>query len=206
MPVAKLPLALNACLPPDIRIMAAALGRAGFHARFDACGKQYRYFVWNHHALNPLLRHQAWLVPQPLDLNAMRSAAQYLLGRHDFAAFAGTRNYRMKSTVRTLSRCDVKRSGPLLTLTIEGDGFLYKMCRGIVGTLVQVGQGKIAVAEMERILASRDRRVAGMTAPAQGLVLWKVFYQKKRGGRSKKARDKARSRDRQSALPEQHAF
>ncbi len=192
MPVAKLPLALNACLPPDIRIMAAALGQAAFHARFDACGKQYRYFVWNHHALNPLLRHQAWLVPPPLDLNAMRAAAQHLLGRHDFAAFAGTRNYRMKSTVRTLTRCHVKRSGPLLTFTIEGDGFLYKMCRGMVGTLVQVGQGKIVVAEMERILASRDRRVAGMTAPAQGLVLWKVFYRKKRSSQGEEARDTGR--------------
>ncbi|MBI4324494.1 MAG: tRNA pseudouridine(38-40) synthase TruA [Chloroflexi bacterium] len=206
MPVAKLPLALNACLPPDIRIMAAALSRAAFHARFDACGKQYRYFVWNHHALNPLLRHQAWLVPQLLDLNAMRAAAQHLLGRHDFAAFAGARNYRMKSTVRTLSRCEVKRSGPLLTLTIEGDGFLYKMCRGIVGTLVQVGQGKIAVSEMERILASRNRRVAGMTAPAHGLVLWKVFYRKKRRGRGEKPRDKGRRMDSEIAIPENHAF
>ncbi len=206
MPFTKFPLALNACLPPDIRIMAAAPGPAAFHARFDACGKRYRYFVWNHHALNPLLRHQAWLVPHPLDLNAMRAAAQHLLGRHDFAAFAGTRNYRMKSTVRTLSRCGVKRSGPLLTFTIEGDGFLYKMCRGIVGTLVQVGQGKIAVAEMERILASRDRRAAGMTAPAQGLVLWKVFYHKRRSSRGGEARDKARTQDPQSAASENHAF
>ena len=82
----------------------------------------------------------------------------------------------MESTVRTLTRCDIKRSGSLLTVIIVGDGFLYKMCRGIVGTLVQVGQGKIAVDEIQKILASKDRRVAGMTAPAQGLVLWKVFY------------------------------
>jgi tRNA pseudouridine38-40 synthase len=79
-------------------------------------------------------------------------------------------------TVRTLSRCDVRRSGPLLTFVMEGDGFLYKMCRGMVGTLVQVGQGKIGVEEMDRILSERDRRVAGMTAPAHGLVLWNVRY------------------------------
>jgi tRNA pseudouridine38-40 synthase len=99
----------------------------------------------------------------------------------------------MKSTVRTLTRCDVKRSGPLLTFIIEGDGFLYKMCRGIVGTLTQVGQHKIAVGDIKRILASKDRRVAGMTAPAHGLVLWKVFYKReKQPGR--KSRSSAHQR------------
>lgn len=184
MPLAKLALALNAHLPEDIRVISAAKCRADFHARFDAAGKQYRYFIWNHPAMNPLLRTQAWHVPRPLDFGAMRAAAGLFLGRHDFKSFAATRNYEMKSTVRTLTRCDVKRSGPLLTFIIEGDGFLYKMCRGIVGTLAQVGQHKIAVGDIKRILASKDRRVAGMTAPAHGLVLWKVFYNnKKRLGR-----------------------
>jgi tRNA pseudouridine38-40 synthase len=82
----------------------------------------------------------------------------------------------MSSTVRTLTRCDLKRNGPLLTFILEGDGFLYKMCRGIVGTLVQVGQGKIAPDAIQQILDKKDRRAAGMTAPAHGLVLWKVFY------------------------------
>jgi tRNA pseudouridine38-40 synthase len=86
----------------------------------------------------------------------------------------------MKSTVRTLWRCDIRRRGPLLTFIIEGDGFLYKMCRGIVGTLVQAGQGKIAPARIASILSRKDRRAAGMTAPAHGLVLWKVFYDNKR--------------------------
>jgi tRNA pseudouridine38-40 synthase len=85
----------------------------------------------------------------------------------------------MESTVRTLTRCDVKKSGALLTFVIEGDGFLYKMCRGIVGTLVQIGFGKFPADEVKRMLAQRDRRVAGMTAPAHGLVLWKVFYTKR---------------------------
>ena len=128
---------------------------ADFHARFDAAGKQYRYFVWNHTAMNPLLRRQAWQVPRPLDLAAMRAAARLFLGKHDFKSFAATRNYEAESTVRTLTRCDVKRSGPLLTFIIEGDGFLYKMCRGIVGTLVQVGQGKFAAGEIKRILAQQ---------------------------------------------------
>ena len=178
----KLALALNAWLPEDIRVLSVARAPAKFHARFDATGKQYRYFVWNHQAMNPLLRRGAWHVPRSLDLEPMRSAARLFLGRHDFKSFAGTRSYEMESTVRMLTRCEIKKSGPLLTFFIEGDGFLYKMCRGIVGTLVQVGQRKIAAADIKKILASRDRRVAGMTAPAHGLVLWRVFYPKKRNG------------------------
>ena len=81
--------------------------------------------------------------------------------------------------MRTLSRCEVRRSGPLLTFFIEGDGFLYKMCRGIVGTLIQIGLGKFPPEEIKSMLAKKDRRVAGMTAPAHGLVLWKVFYGKR---------------------------
>src|SRR5205085_8496550 len=91
-------------------------------------------------------------------------------------SFAANRNYEMESTIRTLTRCDLKRNGRLLTFIIEGDGFLYKMCRGIVGTLVQAGRGKFAVNDIKAMLAACDRRAAGMTAPAHGLVLWKVFY------------------------------
>lgn len=176
VPTRKLALALNAFLPEDIRVLAAARSRPEFHARFDATGKQYRYFVWNHPAMNPLLRHQAWHVPQPLNVAAMRASAKLFLGKHDFKSFAATRGYEMESTVRTLRRCDIKRNGPLLTFIIEGDGFLYKMCRGIVGTLVQLGRGKFTQAGLKAMLAAKDRRAAGMTAPAHGLVLWRVFY------------------------------
>ncbi|MCL4179783.1 MAG: tRNA pseudouridine(38-40) synthase TruA [Verrucomicrobia bacterium] len=176
MPARKLALALNAHLPEDIRVMSAEACPDDFHARFQAVGKQYRYFVWNHRAMNPLLRRQAWHVPAHLDIEAMRAAARRLVGRHDFRSFAANRNYEVEMTVRNLSRCDLRRSGALLTFVLEGDGFLYKMCRGIVGTLVQVGQHKLGVEEMDRILAERDRRVAGMTAPAHGLVLWQVNY------------------------------
>jgi tRNA pseudouridine38-40 synthase len=176
MPLVKLPLAINAHLPPDIRILAASKPKSDFHARFDATGKQYRYFVWNHPAMNPLLRHYAWHVSQKLDVAPMRHAAKLFLGRHDFKSFAGTRNYEMETTVRTLTRCDIRKSGSLLTFFIEGDGFLYKMCRGIVGTLVQLGRGKFSESDIKSMLAARDRRAAGMTAPAHGLVLWKVFY------------------------------
>ncbi len=176
MPPRKLALALNAHLPADVRVMAATRCRADFHARFDAQGKQYRYSVWNHFAMNPLLRHTAWHVPATLDFAAMAQAAPAFLGRQDFKSFATTRDYEMKSTIRTLTRCDFTRRGPEITFVLEGDGFLYKMCRGIVGTLVQVGQGKIAPTEIPAMLARADRRVAGMTAPAHGLILWKVNY------------------------------
>jgi len=126
--------------------------------------------------MNPLLRHSAWHVTRPLNLKAMRAAAPLLVGRHDFKSFAASRNYEMESTVRRLTRCDIKKSGSLLTFVIKGDGFLYKMCRGIVGTLVQVGLGKFPAGGIKGMLAKKDRRVAGMTAPAHGLVLWKVFY------------------------------
>lgn len=190
----KLALALNAWLPEDVRVLSAARAARGFHARFDAAGKQYRYFVWNHPAMNPLLRHTAWHVPRPLDVRVMRAAAPLFLGKHDFQSFAASTDYAKGSTVRTLTRCDLSRRGPLLTFVIEGDGFLYKMCRGIVGTLVQVGQGKFAADEVRRMLARKDRRAAGMTAPAHGLVLWKVFYRRGRekgeGGRSKAGRSR----------------
>jgi tRNA pseudouridine38-40 synthase len=182
MPVGKLILALNAHLPEDIRVMAARRCEPDFHARFSATGKEYRYFVWNHAAMNPLWRRQAWHVPGRLDLRAMRNAARTFVGRHDFRSFAATRSYEPGCTVRTVRRCAIRRQGALLTFVIEGDGFLYKMCRGIVGTLVQVGQGKIPVEGLNEMLAQCDRRVAGMTAPAHGLVLWRVQYPP-RGGR-----------------------
>jgi tRNA pseudouridine38-40 synthase len=176
MPVRKLALALNAHLPEDIRVLSAEQCADDFHARFQAIAKQYRYYVWNDRSTNPLLRHQAWHVPAKLNIAPMRDAARLLIGRHDFRSFAANRNYEIAMTVRTLSRCDLRHAGALLTFVIEGDGFLYKMCRGIVGTLIQVGQGKLAIDEISRILEHRDRRAAGMTAPAHGLILWRVRY------------------------------
>jgi tRNA pseudouridine38-40 synthase len=172
----KLALALNAWLPADIRVVSVARAARHFHARFQARGKQYRYVVWNHPAMNPLLRATAWHVPRPLDVTAIRGAARYFVGRHDFQSFTANQGYARGGTVRTLTRCDVKRSGAQLTFIIEGDGFLYRMCRAIVGTLVQVGQGKFSPAGIKAMLVLRDRRAGGMTAPAHGLVLWKVFY------------------------------
>jgi tRNA pseudouridine38-40 synthase len=178
MPVRKLALAINAWLPEDIRVVSAARARGNFHARFNASGKQYRYFVWNHAAMSPLLRKTTWHVPRRLDLKLMHAAAKSFVGKHDFQSFAANPGYKRETTVRTLTRCDVKKSGAQFTFIIEGDGFLYKMCRGIVGTIVQAGLGKFPPDEIKTMLTKADRRVAGMTAPAQGLVLWKVFYER----------------------------
>lgn len=99
-----------------------------------------------------------------------------MLGRRDFRSFAATSGYEIKDTVRTLTRLDVQRQGPLLTFIIEGDGFLYKMCRGLVGTLVQIGSGKYEPSIVTEMIEKKDRRSAGMSAPAHGLILWKVNY------------------------------
>jgi tRNA pseudouridine38-40 synthase len=176
MPMRKVALAINALLPEDIRIVSAQRVRSDFHARFHARGKQYRYLVWNHSHMNPLLRHQAWHVPLALNVPRMKAGARQLLGRHDFRSFAVRHPYEVEDTVRTLTRCDVFRRGPLVTFVIEGDGFLYKMCRSIVGTLVQLGLGKFTDQELKVMLAAKDRRAGGMSAPAHGLVLSKVFY------------------------------
>jgi tRNA pseudouridine38-40 synthase len=176
MSVRKLAVAINAYLPPDIRLLDARKCAADFHARFNAKGKEYRYLIWNHTAMNPLLRHQAWHVTRKLDFKVMRAAAAMFVGKHDFRSFTANRGDVLENAVRTLTRCEIKRNGRLLTFFIEGDGFLYKMCRGIVGTVVQVGLGKFDAGEIKTMLAQQDRRVAGMTAPAHGLVLWEVFY------------------------------
>lgn len=187
VPLARLAIALNAFLPDDIRVLHATRAKKDFHARFDAGGKQYRYLVWNHHAMNPLLQGRAWHVPRKLDYAKMKAAAKLFVGKHDFKSFAANHPYEMETTVRTLTRCDVKRSGQQYTFVIEGDGFLYKMCRGIVGTLVQVGFGKFSPDDVKAMFAKTDRRAAGMSAPAHGLVLWKVYYSKNRSSRRKEA-------------------
>ena len=186
MTARKLPLAMNAFLPEDIRVVSASRVPMSFHARFDAVGKQYRYQIWNHRAANPLFMRLAWHVPVALDTTAMKAAAPHFLGKQDFRSLAANRDYEMETTVRTLYRCDVKRSGPMITIVMQGDGFLYKMCRAIAGTLCQVGHHKISPDCIPILLQKRARRYAGMTAPAQGLTLHRVFYSTTRGseGRS----------------------
>jgi tRNA pseudouridine38-40 synthase len=176
MPVRHLPLAINSLLPQDIRVTRAAKAPGDFHARFGAVSKEYRYRIWNHPVMNPLLRTQAWHVPRKLDLAAMREAADLFTGRHDFTAFTANRPGELGDPVRTLDRCEIRKRGSEITCILQASGFLYKMCRGIVGTLVQVGEGRFPPPAVETMFESRDRREAGMNAPAPGLILWKVDY------------------------------
>ena len=176
----KLRLALNSFLPDDVSVTEVKRVPGNFHARFDASGKQYRYMIWNHPALNPLQREVSWHVPRELDFLRMQEGAKFFIGNHDFRAFAVKREYEMRSTIRVVSNCKLYKKDSMLTCLIEGEGFLYKMCRGIVGTLVEVGLGKLKPVDIRNILKSCDRSQAGMTAPAHGLILWKVMYGKKK--------------------------
>jgi tRNA pseudouridine38-40 synthase len=176
MPARHLPLAINALLPNDIRVTTATRTRPSFHARFDAISKEYHYEIWNHPVMDPLRRHRAWHVPRPLDPAAMRAAAAGFVGRHDFRAFTCNRGSTLDDATRTLTRCQLRRNGPLWVIILAGDGFLYKMCRGIVGTLVHIGCGKIPPHAVPQLLAAGDRRLAGPNAPAHGLTLWRVRY------------------------------
>lgn len=175
IPVDRLPYALNRLLPPDIVVQAAAEAEAGFHARFSARSKVYRYTIWRAPFPSPFLRRYAWHRPGDLDVEGMIRAAVHLVGRRDFSALAGA-GRPVRDAVRTVLRCEVASEPPRLLVRVEADGFLYKMVRNIVGTLVEVGRGRWEAERIPRILASRDRRQAGPTAPALGLCLEEVHY------------------------------
>ncbi len=162
-------------LPKDIAVVEAEEREAGFDARRSAQGKIYRYRILNRRALSPLWRRYAWQIFQPLDLAAMRAAAQPLLGRHDFSAFRAA-NCQAAHPVREVRRLELRGEGELLTLEIEATAFLKHMVRNIVGTLVEAGLGKRSPDSIAQLLASKDRTLAGATAPAHGLCLVKVFY------------------------------
>jgi tRNA pseudouridine38-40 synthase len=170
--------ALNALLPDDIAVLAAARVGDSFHARRSAHGKRYRYTVINRPSPAPLSQRFAWHIARPLRLAPMRRAAASLLGAHDFRAFcAADRSHSASEPARCrLTRCAVRRVGAAITFELDGDRFLKYMVRNIVGTLVDVGLGKRAPGEVADILCSCDRRNAGRTAPPQGLTLVAVAY------------------------------
>ncbi|RMH02047.1 MAG: tRNA pseudouridine(38-40) synthase TruA [Planctomycetota bacterium] len=177
LPLEKVRPALNAYLPEEAAVRAAAEVDPSFHARASACGKRYLYRL----AVGPVRPVlTAGLVGwerrrRPLDLAAMRAAAGHLRGRHDFAAFAAAGG-AARTTVRELRRIHIRPVRGGLQFLFEGDGFLYRMVRNLVGTLLEVGRGVRAPEWAGAVLASRDRRRAGATAPAAGLCLWRVLY------------------------------
>lgn len=173
--VARWQIALNANLPPGVKILRVSRAKPDFHARFDATKKRYVYRIWNDRFLHPMEVGRAWLVPHPLDLAALRKGAAVLEGRHDFAGFAANRGEPEKDTVRTIHRIVATQRGPLITLTFEGDGFLYKMVRLLTGSLVRVAQGRGDEAWLQAILAG-ERQKTQFAAPPDGLYLDKVLY------------------------------
>jgi len=174
--------AINHRLPPEIRLLHCRWARPGFHARFDARGKIYRYRIWNGPVLPPLEVGRAWHLFTPLALEALRHAAAPLSGRHDFGGFAANRGGPPEpDTVRTLRRIAITgRTGSLITLTFEGDGFLYRMVRLLTGSLVRCAQGKASRDWITRLLAppapGATREKTSFAAPADGLYLARVLY------------------------------
>jgi tRNA pseudouridine38-40 synthase len=168
--------ALNGVLPPDLAVVGLEQRPAGFHARYDAGAKLYRYRIWNGASPSPLRAPRSHWLRSPLDLTAMGEAASRLEGCHDFASLqaAGSSS---SSSVRTLYRVEVAGSpGGQISIEVEGSGFLRHMVRNLVGVLLEVGRGRLAPGSIPSLLASRDRALAPATAPAQGLTLVWVDY------------------------------
>lgn len=170
--------ALNGVLPPAIRVMRCRFVPESFHARFSAKGKIYRYRIWNAEVLPPLENGRAWHIRNPLDIDAMAAAAPDFCGRHDFASFAANRGTPETDSTRTIHSVRVRRGGPRISIEVEGDGFLYKMVRMMVGTLVRVGLGEAAAGEIKSRLKAPKRvtRQGRNAAPAFGLFLIRVRY------------------------------
>ena len=171
----KLPLAINRFLPADIRVNRARQVPEGFHARYSAVSKEYCYRLRASAVDSPFDQRYCWRLSQRLDYQAMHKAAQYAVGTHDFRAFMSAGS-DMEDTVRTVQFFRVERDGEMITFHICADGYLYNMVRILVGTLVEVGAGRMAPEEMAAVIQARDRSRAGDTAPAKGLFLARVNY------------------------------
>lgn len=175
IPAEKLSFALNTLLPEDLRVLESSEASQDFHARFSATGKVYRYGIYNARHYDPLLRLTHAHVPVPLDLPRMRKELEVVMGNHDFAAFAAAGSVA-RSTVRTLHRIEITGEAPCIHITVHGNAFLYNMVRILSGTLIDVGRGLAAPGAFRRALLSRSRLDLGITAPACGLTLLRVFY------------------------------
>ena len=168
--------AVNASLPPQIRILRCRFVAPSFHARFSSHGKIYRYRLATTPVLSPFELGRAWHVTGALDDHALRDCAQLFVGTHDFSGFAANRGHPVASTIRTISRVAVHRTSAVTTIEFAGDGFLYKMVRLIVGATVQCAQGKRSIAEVRDRLHRAAQERARFVAPAAGLTLVRVTY------------------------------
>ncbi len=175
IPAERFAPALNAHLPPDVRVLEAQEAPDGFHARYDAISRTYRYLILNRPAPSALLRHRAYHVPEPLDVEAMRQALAPFVGRQDFAAYRGVGS-PTRTTVCTLLEADVAQAGSRISVTLTADRFLRHMVRMLVGTLVRVGTGRLPPEAPYEFLQDADTRRTGPTLPPHGLYLVRVDY------------------------------
>ncbi len=184
IPADKIRCGLNAKLPDDVVVLSVELANDDFHATHQATGKRYRYRIHNDYRRPVFDRQFVWHMPKPLDIEAMHRTGQALVGKHDFASFESAGSER-ETSVRTIFDLEVSRGpqqdnhldpSPEIWIEIEGDGFLYNMVRAIAGSLVAVGLGRKPESWLSETLIAADRRIAGQTAPAQGLILLKVDY------------------------------
>ncbi len=173
-PLAKIQHGLNHYLPRDISVVQIAKAAHSFHAQYSAKWKLYEYRVLSSQHRSPLEMRAAQF-PHPLSLPKMKKGARLLVGRHDFRAFESSGG-RRKSAVRTIRRFEVQKKGKIISFQIEANGFLYKMVRSMIGTLLEIGSGKKKLAALKKILITKDRNLIGPTAPAHGLTLKQVSY------------------------------
>jgi tRNA pseudouridine38-40 synthase len=174
IPVYNLVQAINSYLPKDIVVRSAEKVPESFHSRYSAKLKTYCYTILNSEIRDAVGRDYCLHYSTPLDIEKMQSASKALIGKHDFSAFKSKSD--VISSVRTITRLEIEKNGKYLMFTVEADGFLYKMVRSIVGTLLEVGKGKMKILEFKRIVKSGTRARAGNTVAASGLCLLKVKY------------------------------
>jgi len=169
---------LNCLLSSDIRIHSLEQTDTSFHARYSAQGKIYRYHILECYKYDPFKRHTAYCLPYPIDHALLAQAARYFIGTKDFTSFSNEPNQGScsRNPIRTIKRLDIHIEGGEIILEFEGNGFLYKMVRNIVGTLLDIARGKIPLENLPKIFEAKDRRQAGRCAPPQGLFLVKVIY------------------------------
>ena len=176
IPAEKLAMALNQRLPEDIVVVKSEEVSPDFHPRYCDCSKTYEYHIINTRIPVPTKRLTNYFVSYDLDIDNMRKAASYLVGEHDFVSFCNVRT-DVENTVRTIASIDILTSGDEITIRITGNGFLYNMVRIIVGTLIRVGRGFYEPEKVKEILEAKDRKAAGVTAPANGLMLVEIKYE-----------------------------
>lgn len=165
-------------LPNDIVVKEISEVPERFHARYNATGKKYIYYIWNNEVPTAFSRHYSYHVPERLNLVKMEAAAEKMVGTHDFLGFSALKKSKKKSTVRTINEISFHQEGSMLAITFVGEGFLYKMVRIMMGTLLEVGLGERSVDSIADIFDQKVRATAGETVPAQGLFLDEVFYKK----------------------------